>query len=62
MATALILGMPLITKDEKISRYPQLKTIWSTTKNDTALLFHSFHLFKEDRYNGIWYYFLNMPF
>jgi PIN domain nuclease of toxin-antitoxin system len=28
MATALILGMPLITKDEKISRYPHLKTIW----------------------------------
>jgi PIN domain nuclease of toxin-antitoxin system len=28
MATALTLGMPLITKDEKISRYPHLKTIW----------------------------------
>jgi PIN domain nuclease of toxin-antitoxin system len=28
MATALILGMPLITKDEKITRYPHLKTIW----------------------------------
>ncbi len=28
MATAMILGMPLITKDEKISRYPHLKTIW----------------------------------
>ncbi len=28
MATALILGMPLITKDAKISRYPHLNTIW----------------------------------
>ena len=28
MATALTLGMPLITKDDKIARYPHLKTIW----------------------------------
>lgn len=28
IATALILGFPLVTRDEKIARYPHVRTIW----------------------------------
>lgn len=28
IATALTLGFPLVTRDEKISRYPHIRTIW----------------------------------
>lgn len=28
IATALTLGFPLITRDEKIARYPHVRTIW----------------------------------
>jgi len=28
IATALILGLPLVTRDEKIARYPHIRTIW----------------------------------
>jgi len=27
-ATALVMGLPLVTKDEKIRAYPHLRTIW----------------------------------
>jgi PIN domain nuclease of toxin-antitoxin system len=28
IATALTLGFPLVTRDEKIARYPHIRTIW----------------------------------
>lgn len=28
IATALTLGLPLVTRDEKIARYPHVRTIW----------------------------------
>ncbi|MFQ5829082.1 MAG: type II toxin-antitoxin system VapC family toxin [Candidatus Methylomirabilia bacterium] len=28
IATALTLGFPLVTRDEKIARYPRVRTIW----------------------------------
>jgi PIN domain nuclease of toxin-antitoxin system len=28
-ATALVMGLPLVTKDEKLLAYPHLRTIWS---------------------------------
>ncbi|HZX13287.1 MAG TPA: type II toxin-antitoxin system VapC family toxin [Thermodesulfobacteriota bacterium] len=31
IATALTLGFPLVTRDEKITRYPHIRTVWQYT-------------------------------
>jgi PIN domain nuclease of toxin-antitoxin system len=28
IATAMVLGLPLVTKDERMPDYPKVKTIW----------------------------------